>query len=220
MGIARSLEKRLERLADGLSAAVFRGRMHPVDLANRLVRQADLLVQEEAGGPAIPNRYAVAVNERDLDPTIDVGRLKAELNLALSETAADRGWRIRGPIDVDLSVDGRVGKGSIKCAASSDPAPMQPWSVLAEHRGDRQFEIDDNRCVIGRSDDCDIQLDDPEVSRHHAVIFRKGGRLWVQDLGSANGSRVNGIAVGAEPLEIGPGDMLSFGPATFAVRIL
>ena len=40
MGLARNLERRLEKLVDGLSATVFRGRMHPVDLANRLVRQA------------------------------------------------------------------------------------------------------------------------------------------------------------------------------------
>lgn len=220
MGLARSLEKRLERLADGLSAAVFRGRMHPVDLANRLVRQADLMVTEQAAGPTIPNRFSVTVNERDLDPSIDVAALTAELDLALTATAADRGWRIGGPIQVDLSVDGSVGKGSIKCTATAQPGPLTPWGFLAEHRGDRRFELGDNRCVVGRSDDVDIQLGDAEVSRHHAVVFREGGRPWVLDLGSANGTRVNGIPVGSEPLEIGSGDMLSFGPATFAVRMV
>ncbi len=71
MGLARNLERRLERLADGISAAVFRGRMHPVDLANRLVRQADLLVVDEPGGPRIPNRFDVWVNKSDMHEGID-----------------------------------------------------------------------------------------------------------------------------------------------------
>ena len=93
MGLARNLERRLEKLADGLSAAVFRGRMHPVDLANRLVRQADLMVDDGPAGPEIPNRFSVSVNEGDIEPTIDLGDLTAELDRTLYQTAAERGWR-------------------------------------------------------------------------------------------------------------------------------
>lgn len=218
MGLARNLERRLERLADGLSAAVFRGRMHPVDLANRLVRQADLMVVDDTFGPAIPNRFAVSVNEADLDPGIDTAQLTQELNLTLYETAADRGWRIGGPIEVNLSVDSSVGRGSIKCAATPAPAPLPSWGSLAEHRGEREFSLGDNRCVVGRSESADVKLEEPEVSRHHAVIFRKGARIWIVDVGSANGTTVNGTPVAAEPSEIGWGDMLSFGPTTFALQ--
>jgi len=219
MGLARNLERRLERFADGISATVFRGKMHPVDLANRLVRHADLMVTDEVGGPGIPNRFSVAVNQKDLDPSLDVGRLAAELSRTLSETAIDRGWRIGGPIDVDLAVDNSVGKGSIKCEAESAPAPLVAWGTLAEHRGDREFDLGDNRSVVGRSGNADVQLDEVEISRHHAVIFRQGGNLWILDLDSANGTNVNGKPLTSEPLEIGRGDMLTFGPATFTVRV-
>jgi len=219
MGLARNLERRLERFADGISATVFRGKMHPVDLANRLVRHADLMVKDEVGGPGIPNRFSVAVNQKDLDPSLDVGRLTAELSRTLSETATDRGWRIGGPIGVDLAIDNSVGKGSIKCAAESAPASLVAWGALAEHRGEREFDLGDNRSVIGRSGDADIQLDEVEISRHHAVIFRQGGSVWILDLGSANGTSVNGTPSTSEPLEIGRGDMLTFGPATFTVRV-
>jgi hypothetical protein len=219
MGIARNLERRLERLADGLSAAVFRGRMHPVDLANRLVRQADLMVVDDRFGPGIPNRFTVSVNEADLDPGIDLDHLTKELNRTLYETAADRGWRIGGPIDVNLTTDPSVGRGSIKCTATRAPASLAPWGTLAEHRAGREFELGDNRCVVGRSDNAEIKLDEPEVSRHHAVIFREGKRFWIIDLNSANGTTVNGNPVTSEPSEIGSGDMLSFGPTVFALRI-
>ncbi|NJR32893.1 MAG: DUF3662 domain-containing protein [Chamaesiphon sp. CSU_1_12] len=57
MGLARKLEHRLEQLVDGLSAAIFRGGIHPVDLAGRVVRQADLSAFEGELGQEIPNDY-------------------------------------------------------------------------------------------------------------------------------------------------------------------
>jgi len=218
MGLARSLEKRLERLVDGLSATIFRGRMQPVDMANRLVRQADLMIEEGPAGPTIPNVFDVAVSQDDLAPELDTTLLTTELSNALTQTAADRGWRIGGPIAVRLRVDLHVGRGSIRCAARPVPAELPAWGELTEHRGSRSYPLRDNRVLIGRSSESDAVVDEPEISRLHAVLFRQGGRYWVSDLGSANGTTVNGYTVEAEPVELGPGDMLSFGPTTFALR--
>lgn len=192
--------------------------MHPVDLANRLVRQADLMVVDEPTGPSIPNHFDITVSEADLDPSLDTAQLTAELTQTLAATAADRGWRIGGPISVRLETDASVGRGSIRCVATPLPAQLDSWGELVEHRGDRSFELSDNRCVVGRSQDVDIRLDEVEISRHHAVVFREGGLFWISDLASANGTSVNGKSVTAEPTEIGSGDMLSFGPTTFSVR--
>lgn len=219
MGIARNLERRLERLADGLSAAIFRGKMQPVDLANRLVRQADLLVTDDATGPSIPNHFDVSVSAADIVADINTAELTRELSHTLEVTAEDRGWRTKGPISVRLNPDASVGRGSIKCSAASIPAQLPAWGELAEHRGDRRYPLRDNRVSIGRSHDADVAIDSPEVSRLQAVLFREGGRLWLADLGSANGTTVNGAHVAAEPIEVGPGDMLSFGPTTFALRV-
>ena len=193
--------------------------MQPVDLANRLVRQADLMVTEDATGPRIPNFFDVTVSEADVDPNLDTGVLAGELGHTLAATAADRGWRTGGPISVRISVDKSVGRGSIRCEATPVPAEMPSWGDLSEHRGDRSFPLRDNRVVLGRSSEADITIDEPEISRIHAVLFREGGRLWLADLGSANGSLVNGYAVAADPIEVGSGDMLSFGPTTFALRV-
>ncbi len=219
MGIARNLEKRLEQLADGLSAAIFRGKMQPVDLANRLIRQADLLVTDGAAGPAIPNHYEVSVCSADLVEGIDRDALTRELGYVLETTAEERGWRTGGPITVHLSDDPSVGRGSIKCAATNVPAELPAWGELAEHRGTRHYRLRDNRITIGRSSEADVTIDEPEVSRLHSVLFREGGRLWVTDLASANGTSVNGNRVVGEPIEIGSGDMLSFGPTTFSLRV-
>jgi pSer/pThr/pTyr-binding forkhead associated (FHA) protein len=62
---------------------------------------------------------------------------------------------------------------------------------------------------MGRTRDCDVALDNPTVSRRHAqLIFRDG--VWiVRDLGSTNGTSVNGAAVGR--CQIRPGDRLGLG---------
>lgn len=219
MGIARNLERRLERLADGLSAAIFRGKMQPVDLANRLIRQADLLVVDDVTGPSIPNHFDVSVSTADMIEDINTTELTRELSHTLEMTAADRGWRTSGPVFVRLIPDAGVARGSIECSASSVPAQLPAWGELAEHRGERHYPLRDNRVSVGRSGDADVVIESPEVSRLHAVLFREGGRLWLADMGSANGTAVNGTRVAAEPIEVGSGDMLSFGPATFALRV-
>lgn len=65
--------------------------------------------------------------------------------------------------------------------------------------------------VLGRSRDCDIVVDDANVSRHHAEV-RPGPRGWtVADLGSTNGVRVNGRPVGKQPQPLHDGDRVELG---------
>ena len=67
--------------------------------------------------------------------------------------------------------------------------------------------------VIGRHVDSDFVIDDRTVSRRHAAIHREGYTWIVEDLGSKNGTRVNGMTVRL-PTAIEPGDELGFGAAT------
>jgi serine protease Do len=64
--------------------------------------------------------------------------------------------------------------------------------------------------VIGRQD-AELLLDDPQVSRRHAVVRAIDGKLEVEDLGSANGTFVNGARVD-EPQRLGSGDEIAIGP--------
>jgi hypothetical protein len=56
----------------------------------------------------------------------------------------------------------------------------------------RQFAVDKRRVVLGRSRECDIQVEDPNVSRRHAEIRQEGATYWMVDLDSTNGIEVNG----------------------------
>jgi hypothetical protein len=63
--------------------------------------------------------------------------------------------------------------------------------------------LDKRRAVLGRSRDADVRIDDPNVSRRHAEIVQEGSAFWVVDLGSTNGTEVDGRRVQRHQLEDG-----------------
>jgi ABC-type multidrug transport system ATPase subunit len=65
--------------------------------------------------------------------------------------------------------------------------------------------------VLGRSDDCDVRLHHPSVSRHHAVLRRGTDGLWLTDLGGVNGTRHEGRRL-TEPLRLHAGERVGVGP--------
>ena len=76
---------------------------------------------------------------------------------------------------------------------------------------DKRTVLSGSRLLIGRSRDCDITIDDPNVSRRHAELRNEDGRWLVTDLGSTNGVKLNGRRVEEAALE--PGDELTLGLA-------
>ena len=67
---------------------------------------------------------------------------------------------------------------------------------------------------IGRGPNCDCLLAEESVSRRHAELRRDGERWFIRDLGSRNGTRVNGMRV-IEEVEVRPGDRITLGEATY-----
>ncbi|MZD06317.1 FHA domain-containing protein, partial [Streptomyces sp. SID5785] len=73
---------------------------------------------------------------------------------------------------------------------------------------------------VGRSADADVPLDDPDVSRLHcAVTLTADGRVTVADLGSTNGTRVDGRPVGERPVRLAPGALLRLGESALRVAV-
>ena len=70
---------------------------------------------------------------------------------------------------------------------------------------------------IGRSADNTIHVDDPGVARNHAMIEKRPHGFWLSDLGSANGTLVNGAQITAE-YQLKKGDTISLGHGT-AIRV-
>ncbi|MGE5610201.1 MAG: FHA domain-containing protein [Bacillota bacterium] len=81
----------------------------------------------------------------------------------------------------------------------------------------RSFSLPQETTVIGRREDCDIRIPLGEVSRKHCRLIMEGDALRVEDLGSSNGTFLNGARVQESPVQ--PGDQLQIGPVVFTVQI-
>jgi hypothetical protein len=218
MRLARELERRLERLVEGATAAVFRGKLHPVDIADRMIRQLEFLEEEGFAGRQIPNRITITLSPADIDIEAVGPELTAELGRAVVVTAADRGWRINGPVKVAVETDNAVPRGVVECAGKVEPGPLPAWGHLIGLDGGGAAVLADNRVVIGRAPQCDIVIPLAEISRQHAVIVRRGGGYQVADLGSSNGTTVNGRRLGDDPMHLVPGDEVGLGGHAYGFR--
>jgi CheY-like chemotaxis protein len=99
---------------------------------------------------------------------------------------------------------------------------VQLWSLVPRAPGDDDFAsviaITRFPCVVGRQPGCDYRINNPLVSRQHCALSLRNGRVWVEDLQSRNGTRLNGEALqGARPLS--DGDLLDLGHLPFGVRL-
>lgn len=209
--VARYLERRLEQLVEGLAGRVFRGTIQPAELASRLLREADLASYESPAGTAVPNHFTITFAGQGSD---DLSAAERELASFVEDAAAQRGWRLEGPVRVRL-VPSDTHNGRPRVTTTSVPAPRPPWGYLdlAQVRAD----LTDNRVLVGRSVDCDVVLPQPEVSRVHALVYREGGQVFVEDRDSANGTLVNERPI--RRAELVPGATVSFGTVMATLRL-
>ncbi|MBL9023847.1 MAG: sigma 54-interacting transcriptional regulator [Myxococcales bacterium] len=92
--------------------------------------------------------------------------------------------------------------------------------VRVGDRADVHPVEEDDRLVIGRGEDADIVVDDSRASRRHVEIALRGGRLFVKDLGSRNGTRVGTTVLKSEERALSRGDEIGVGPARVTVIAL
>ena len=83
--------------------------------------------------------------------------------------------------------------------------------------GGPPFDITKDLIVVGRKEDCDLRLEHKSVSKQHCVIVKTDGLLLVRDLGSTNGTRVNGQRVRRAALL--PNDQLGVASLKFKVHL-
>ena len=93
-------------------------------------------------------------------------------------------------------------------AAQADELGLE-GRVIVITTGDQVMQFRQNRVVIGRGKEADLRVNDPNVSRKHAAIYWNNGRLMVDDLGSTNGTMVNGYPVTRTMLR--PTDVVAIG---------
>lgn len=227
----RDFERRLGGLVEGLFSKTFRSGVQPVEIAKRVVREMDDAKQVSINEVWAPNRFEVSLSPDDAPRFHQIeSALVSELKEVVLETAAERGWGLVGPPEVEFFVDAGLGRGDLDVEGSLvegeqkvEPSGSVPVTrpgpatlVLHEDGRTRDVAIDRETLTIGRLPECDVTLADRGVSRRHAQIKTKDGVSTVTDLGSTNGTRLNGEQV--QSRELRDGDKITIGTTLIEYR--
>jgi hypothetical protein len=195
MGL-QGFEQRLERLVEGVFAKTFRSGLKPVEIGRRVTRDMDLNRTLGVNGPLAPNHFSIALAPADSEQFETFAEvLTRELAESVRDHARTEGYGFVGPVHVELHVDPSLTQGQFLVASGFQEAPggAAVGSIFLEDG--RRVEIGETPLVVGRMPECDVALSDPNVSRRHAEVRRQGTGFVVVDLGSTNGTRVNGAQV-------------------------
>lgn len=132
----------------------------------------------------------------------------------VQEELADGDVLAVGPWEFHIDISTVSGGARMPAHPDLEPTPRE---FSLEHVATRRcFQPTREVCVIGRRSRCDIAIDDPEVSRVHAIVFRHDERPAVMDLLASAPLRVNGDHVGFHYLDAD--DVLTIGGSEFKVR--
>jgi FhaA, N-terminal domain/FHA domain len=211
MGLQR-FERRLERLVEGGFGKAFRSGLQPVEIGRRVVRELDSGRQLGVRGTVVPNHFVVRISDVDLVRFEGFHEaLVAELSETVRDSARSSDYRFVGPVEVAIEADPRFGVGDLAVDASIVESEGGSAGALVLPDG-RRVDLGEEPVRIGRLPDCAIALSDTQVSRHHAEVRRDERGFVVVDLGSLNGTTVNGVAV--QDHALADGDVINIGETT------
>ncbi len=209
MGL-QQFEERLERLVEGTLAKPFRSNLQPVEIGRRLTREMDLHRRVGVRGLIAPNAFAVTLSAADVSRFSNfIDALSRELSDAAREHARVEGYAFVGPVEVEVFEGAELKAG--RFTVTAEVRESEDGGFLAEVLlpDGRRVTVGSEALVIGRLPGCDVVLADSNVSRRHAEVRRRGDGVFVTDLGSTNGTRVNGAPVREQLLA--SGDEISVG---------
>jgi hypothetical protein len=223
------LERALERIVEGSIAGVFRLRVQPAEIGRRLERAMLDGRVTSVGTSLVPNLYEVRLHPEDAAAFAGWDEaLSREMETWLAELAFARGLSTIGPIQVHLVEDAAVSRRSVRAEGrfASGAAPVatsskadrglpRPLRLLPIDPGAPYQSLRSSPVTVGRAEDNDLVLGDPVVSRRHARLEPDGQGWRVVDLGSTNGTWVNGVRLNASTIAVG--DEVAFGDVRYTV---
>ena len=225
MGVLQRFERRLEGMVEGAFARAFKSELQPVEVASAVQREMDDRAAIVAQGRTlVPNDFVVEIADTDHE-RLDVysESLGTELATLARDYAKEQGYSFVGPVRMrfegvpDLTTGTfRIRSGVIRGHTVEAGEVRQPVSDLPRQPGGQfygrprlvlassgsggmgagsTYELQTPVTLLGRGTDCDLRLVDPGVSRHHAELRVEDDQVVLVDLGSTNGTLVNGQPV-------------------------
>lgn len=224
MGLLDNFEKKLDRLVNGAFAKAFKAEVQPVEIAAGLQRELDdRATVVSRARTVVPNVFVIELSPHDHQRLADFeSTVNEELAQLVREYAQQQRYSFVGAAEVSLAGNPELGTGVFRIRSEVRPGQEAPTPAApAAPGGQPHLEVDGLtyplRAVtrLGRGTDVDIRIDDPGVSRHHAEIVL-GTDVSIRDLGSTNGTYVDGRVVASQTLR--DGARIQLGSTTLTFR--
>jgi hypothetical protein len=239
MGLLDKVERGIEKAVRGVFSTGSKAQVEPVEIASRLRREVDhKAITVAAGRTLAPNVFDVMLSDDDFQRAQEWGTpLAEELCDVVINHVRSQGYTLQGPVRISFRRDEAHRAGDFEITSKTEksagaPAPAAPRANVPAApsrqpvRLQPVLDIDGQRyslnapsIVLGRSSEADILVDDTGVSRLHLEIQTAGGTTTAVDLGSTNGSYVNGHKV-AGSMELTDGSTITMGRTKIIFRLL
>jgi hypothetical protein len=218
VGILDSFERGLERAVNGAFAKTFRSGVQPVEIAAALRRQLDTKAQVVSRDRVlVPNLFVVRLAPADFERMNALGAtLLDELTRLVLEHAQRQRFQFSGGIGITLRSDSGLAEGVVLVDSESAGGTIA-WTAVLDVNGMR-YPLKPGRTVVGRGAEADITVDDPGISRQHLEISWDGNTAVARDLGSTNGSQVNGQPLTAAALQAD--SVVTLGQSVITLRLV
>ncbi len=245
MNPLRTLENMIAGLVEGTFGRVFKAEVRPMELAHKLAREMDENTTASVSRVYAPNEYSVWLSSRDRARYEGVEQeVIDELCAYLLEHARGEDLVLASRPRIAFHTDEalQLGEFGIEARLARPDEPGEDGNTMIFSNSERVREavertgarrrskallvvsgrrllVPPRGAVIGRSRDCDVVLEDAGVSRRHAELRPEAASSWtIEDLGSTNGVRVNGLTVeGAHGLR--SGDRIEMGSTEMLFEI-
>jgi hypothetical protein len=218
LGILDNFEKGLERVVNGAFAKTFKSGLQPLEVTAALRRELDTRAAVVSRDRIlVPNKFTVRLAPGDFDRMSALGpALIDEFTQLVQSHATAQHYSFAGGISISLERDASLGEGMVRIDSVNVKGEVA-WTPVLDIGGKR-YPILKARTIIGRGSDADVTVDDSGTSRKHVEILWDGKRGQVNDLGSTNGSKLNGQPLKQAPLP--PDSVIEIGRTRIVFRVL
>lgn len=226
----------MNNVVEGSVQRLFRSPVQPAEIARRLERAMESQQTISVDRVLVPAFYRAFLNPEDFRAFEPIQEsLEREMANYLEDLARERGFSLLEHPFVDVAPDPAVPRRGIQVVAEMSGSPTQANQpgidrtqviqtggrdagraavtaqlVLDTPEGPHAFPLNTTVMTVGRGLNNDLIVEDPRVSRQHAQLRFKSRRYFIGDMGSTNGTYVNGTQLTADQV-LHDGDTVSLG---------
>ncbi len=237
MGILDGFENFLEGVIEGLFKNCRKGSLQPIEIGKRLIKTMEAHKKISLANTYVPNKYSVFLHPDSFSELKSLQHTFAgELKEVLYERTEKDNLSFIGGLIIEFLEEPKINPGTINIEAEfveSEPFvnkldgffKTQEYpslggnfskSAFLIYNGDQVFTLADEQYSIGRDKNCDIVIDDINVSRIHAWLKQEKQQWWLKDNNSTNGTFINDQAINNQRLN--HEDVIRLGTATLIFK--